>query len=465
MSPSEVKAYVRYGKPDGYSVFNVCDITDDGKISVELTEQMLAVAGTAYADLIILDAAATVKVNGDDLEVSSGKIISTMNFHVDILQTPTDLSDIESSYEFNVLNEVLSEMSQFETYANQASEAASAAQEAADEAEEWSANPPYIGGNGNWWVYDTNEEAFVDSGIDASITLEIADVTMLEPTASPYVTNTGTNTDAVFHLFIPRGASGLSAYDQAVEGGYTGTETEFEDALGNFQTYASTASTAATTATTKASEAEASATAAATSATNAATSASEASTSETNARTSASTASTRATASKNYSEASGASATAAAVSEANAATSEDNAESYAASASTSATNAAASETNAAQSETNASTHASAASTSATNAATSATNAATSEANAEESAEDSEAWAVGQRDGVDVSSSDETYHNNAKYWAEQAAGTVSGVASFNGRTGYVTPQAGDYNASMISDLMGEVQGETLILKVF
>ena len=31
----------------------------------------------------------------------------------------------------------------------------------------------------------------------------------------------------------------------------------------------------------------------------------------------------------------------------------------------------------------------------------------------------EAWAVGQRGGVDVDETDETYHNNAKYYAEQA----------------------------------------------
>ena len=37
----------------------------------------------------------------------------------------------------------------------------------------------------------------------------------------------------------------------------------------------------------------------------------------------------------------------------------------------------------------------------------------------------EAWAVGQRGGVNVSQDDETYHNNAKYWAQNAnaAGTV------------------------------------------
>ena len=34
-------------------------------------------------------------------------------------------------------------------------------------------------------------------------------------------------------------------------------------------------------------------------------------------------------------------------------------------------------------------------------------------------EESEAWAVGQRDGVDVGVDDPTYHNNSKYYKEQA----------------------------------------------
>lgn len=35
-------------------------------------------------------------------------------------------------------------------------------------------------------------------------------------------------------------------------------------------------------------------------------------------------------------------------------------------------------------------------------------------------DDSEAWARGTRDGVDVQSTDETYHNNAKYYAERSS---------------------------------------------
>lgn len=42
--------------------------------------------------------------------------------------------------------------------------------------------------------------------------------------------------------------------------------------------------------------------------------------------------------------------------------------------------------------------------------------------------DSEAWAVGTRNGVDVTSGDETYDNNSKYWAEQAASVIQGTVT-------------------------------------
>lgn len=50
----------------------------------------------------------------------------------------------------------------------------------------------------------------------------------------------------------------------------------------------------------------------------------------------------------------------------------------------------------------------------------------------EYATDSEAWAVGQRDGTDVDATDETYHNNSKYWsqmAQQAAGKDGWVSFY------------------------------------
>ncbi len=95
-------------------------------------------------------------------------------------------------------------------YASAAAQSAANAAASASEAAAWSENPPYIGTNGNWWVYNVTTQRFVDSGVDASITVNIADIAMLATDETPYVTNTGTNTDPIFHLFIPRGATGLT---------------------------------------------------------------------------------------------------------------------------------------------------------------------------------------------------------------------------------------------------------------
>ena len=58
-----------------------------------------------------------------------------------------------------------------------------------------------------------------------------------------------------------------------------------------------------------------------------------------------------------------------------------------------------------------------------------------------SSEESEAWAVGKRNGVDVGPDDPAYHNNAKYYAGQS----SGVKSVNGKTGAVVLTAADVDA--------------------
>lgn len=145
-----------------------------------------------------------------------------------------------------------------------------------------------------------------------------------------------------------------------------------------------------------------------------------------------------------------ASATNAGTSETNASASATQAETYADNASTSASNASTSESNA--------------STYATNASNSATSASTSATSAQNSAEDSEAWAVGKRNGVDVPSSDETYENNAKYYAEQAEESLSHtVRSFKGRTGAVIPSNDDYDISQIAPLTGATVGQVPVVR--
>ena len=87
--------------------------------------------------------------------------------------------------------------------------------------------------------------------------------------------------------------------------------------------------------------------------------------------------------------------------------------------------------------------------SATAAAGSASSAEEDAQNAAQDADDAEAWAVGKRNGADVPSTDPAYHNNAKYYKEQAQAVVGDkVDSFNGRTGAVVPQTGDYTAEMV-----------------
>lgn len=67
----------------------------------------------------------------------------------------------------------------------------------------------------------------------------------------------------------------------------------------------------------------------------------------------------------------------------------------------------------------------AAQTAQSGAETARTGAETARGAAEDSAEDAEAWAVGQRNGKDVPSTDPAYHNNAKYYKDQAQTTAGG----------------------------------------
>jgi hypothetical protein len=62
------------------------------------------------------------------------------------------------------------------------------------------------------------------------------------------------------------------------------------------------------------------------------------------------------------------------------------------------------------------------------AATSASNAATSATNAGNSEDNAEAWAKGTKDGVAVPSTADQYHNNSKYYSEQAATSALNAAT-------------------------------------
>lgn len=88
------------------------------------------------------------------------------------------------------------------------------------------------------------------------------------------------------------------------------------------------------------------------------------------------------------------------------------------------------------------------------AAGSAQSAGASAQSAQASSKLSESWAVG---GTGTRTGEDT--NNAKYWAMAAQGAAGGgVSSFNGRSGAVAPQAGDYTAAMVgADAQGAAGG--------
>lgn len=109
INSGEHAAYIRYKKSDENSVFNHCEINRKGNILIELTEQMLASDGICCADLVIINKGhADVNTEtGEIIEIDNASILSTMTFHIDVVETATENSTIESSYEYDGLNVAL----------------------------------------------------------------------------------------------------------------------------------------------------------------------------------------------------------------------------------------------------------------------------------------------------------------------------------------------------------------------
>lgn len=103
-------------------------------------------------------------------------------------------------------------------WVDQVLQAGAAAAEAADRAEEAAVRQPIVGGNGNWWTWDLEAGAYVDTGIYSR-----GDAPYIGDNGNWYVGQTDTGVAATGH----DGADGKSSYQYAVEGGYTGTEEAF----------------------------------------------------------------------------------------------------------------------------------------------------------------------------------------------------------------------------------------------
>jgi hypothetical protein len=110
---SIMSAFIRFKKPDDNGVFNEVEITSDGKLKIELTEQMLSASGRAIADVFLLRKVFTSEekpTNIDDIYKVNAPIISIMDFYINITPTALNHSQIESSYEFNALTNALAQI-------------------------------------------------------------------------------------------------------------------------------------------------------------------------------------------------------------------------------------------------------------------------------------------------------------------------------------------------------------------
>lgn len=93
LDQNENHVFIRGKKPDDNGIFNSCEITEDGEVKVALTEQAMRVSGIMAADIVVHN--------------SDGSVVSTMPFCINIVPTALDNSEIESSYEFDALNDLM----------------------------------------------------------------------------------------------------------------------------------------------------------------------------------------------------------------------------------------------------------------------------------------------------------------------------------------------------------------------
>lgn len=109
ISASKHTAYIKYRKADGHAVLNNCRINYRGEILVELTEQMLAADGICYVDLVIVNKGnAIVNVDtGEIITIDNSQILSTIAFCVNVYESVITNPEIESSYEYEGLNNLI----------------------------------------------------------------------------------------------------------------------------------------------------------------------------------------------------------------------------------------------------------------------------------------------------------------------------------------------------------------------
>ena len=216
-------------KPDNHAFQYWCDISGS-TVTVDVNVQMTAVAGRTPTQLIVNE--------------TSG-VTGSFAFYLDVQASTLPPTIDVSETDIPILTEEAQEAAQ------RSVQAAGIAEDAADRAASWSSNPPYIGANDNWFVYDINTEQFVDSGILARGTdgedgergsLWYRGTAVSGKSADPTVFPTGiadalpgdmylnVTEGAVYHCVTGGSASVATwAYDFTLTGGGSGGVTNYND--------------------------------------------------------------------------------------------------------------------------------------------------------------------------------------------------------------------------------------------
>ena len=207
LNPNNHSAFIRYKKADEYGVLNKCEMHYDGTIEVELTEQMLAVAGICYADLIIVDNGfAEVDYDtGEVTGISDSSILSTMTFCVDVAETAIENSEFESNPEFDKLNKLLTEATA------EYSEVINAAKSWSKESESWTktAKSWAIGATGTRDGEDNDNSKYYAQQASKSLTdasKKADDAATSAGEAKGYLDRVETIVDGLENTFIPMGS-------------------------------------------------------------------------------------------------------------------------------------------------------------------------------------------------------------------------------------------------------------------
>ena len=139
-------ATIQGTKPDG-TEFAYQAAVSGSIVRAKLTQQMTAVYGRTVGNIIVLD--------GD------GNRVGTFAFWLEVQKSALSGEPDPSETEIPALIALAT------VQAAAAQESATEAASSADAAAAWSANPPYIGLNGDWYVYNVSTELYEDSGVDA----------------------------------------------------------------------------------------------------------------------------------------------------------------------------------------------------------------------------------------------------------------------------------------------------------